>query len=343
MAPRQTERQRRVHGVISAATEAIFGCEPRELSLLYTLFYIAASGNEQNRGTFERNFNTAAARRSDASSGGRQTIALRVASQLEAGCPEHARDPHRPDVVGHHRSTPTAQVRADRVDRRRPAGIAAADRLRSALPGTRDQLTHAMPQGTLMKFEASTDAVLARRAAQRAGRAARSARSRSPSTRPEDGSRGIMMGFIGGHEARVWRALRASAARPRSQNLADFFGSQALNPARGRRVQLVGRDLEPRLPGRGPRSGNARSTSAPRSRAPVGRIHWAGTETSTYWNGYMDGPCAPESAPPRRSSPSYVCSDFRPLILFRIDPSLVRGSTRRTTCIAVSPDVRSAL
>jgi hypothetical protein len=24
-------------------------------------------------------------------------------------------------------------------------------------------------------------------------------------------------------------------------------------------------------------------------RTPVGRIHWAGTETATYWNGYMDG------------------------------------------------------
>ena len=36
--------------VVSAATEAIFGGEPRELSLLYTLFYIAASGNEQNVG-----------------------------------------------------------------------------------------------------------------------------------------------------------------------------------------------------------------------------------------------------------------------------------------------------
>ena len=24
-------------------------------------------------------------------------------------------------------------------------------------------------------------------------------------------------------------------------------------------------------------------------RAPVGRIHWAGTETATEWNGYMDG------------------------------------------------------
>ena len=24
-------------------------------------------------------------------------------------------------------------------------------------------------------------------------------------------------------------------------------------------------------------------------REPVGLIHWAGTETATYWNGYMDG------------------------------------------------------
>jgi monoamine oxidase len=27
----------------------------------------------------------------------------------------------------------------------------------------------------------------------------------------------------------------------------------------------------------------------PAIRRPVGRIHWAGTETSTFWNGYMDG------------------------------------------------------
>ena len=27
----------------------------------------------------------------------------------------------------------------------------------------------------------------------------------------------------------------------------------------------------------------------PAIREPVGRIHWAGTETSTFWNGYMDG------------------------------------------------------
>src|SRR2546426_7729449 len=66
----------------SAATEAIFGCETRDLSLLYTLFYIAASGNEQNAGTFERNFDTGGGAQESRFVGGAQTIALRVASQL---------------------------------------------------------------------------------------------------------------------------------------------------------------------------------------------------------------------------------------------------------------------
>src|SRR3954453_8139138 len=69
-------------GVASAATEAIFGAEPREVSLLYTLFYIAASGNEQNVGTFERNFNTRMGAQQDRVDGGTQLIALRVAARL---------------------------------------------------------------------------------------------------------------------------------------------------------------------------------------------------------------------------------------------------------------------
>jgi monoamine oxidase len=31
------------------------------------------------------------------------------------------------------------------------------------------------------------------------------------------------------------------------------------------------------------------STYGPWLRRPHGRVHWAGTETSTYWTGYMDG------------------------------------------------------
>ena len=37
-------------------------------------------------------------------------------------------------------------------------------------------------------------------------------------------------------------------------------------------------------------------------RAPVGRIHWAGTETATVWTGYMDGAVQSGSAPPPRRS-----------------------------------------
>src|SRR3989442_2684028 len=68
--------------VSSAATEAIFGCEPRDLSLLFTLFYIAASGNEQNQGTFERNFNTRNGAQQDRFNGGSQLITQRMAHRL---------------------------------------------------------------------------------------------------------------------------------------------------------------------------------------------------------------------------------------------------------------------
>ena len=65
--------------VTSAATEAIFGCEPGELSLLYTVFYLAASGNEENQGTFERNFNTKDGAQERRFAGGTHLIPQRVA------------------------------------------------------------------------------------------------------------------------------------------------------------------------------------------------------------------------------------------------------------------------
>lgn len=49
---------KRLQQLSSAALRAIAGAEPRELSLLFTLFYIAASGDPKHAGTFQRNFNT---------------------------------------------------------------------------------------------------------------------------------------------------------------------------------------------------------------------------------------------------------------------------------------------
>ena len=65
----------RFQQVVPIATRPIFGAEPRELSLLFTLFYIAASGDENNPGTFERNFDTRNGAQMSRFVGGSQVIA----------------------------------------------------------------------------------------------------------------------------------------------------------------------------------------------------------------------------------------------------------------------------
>ena len=277
--------------VTSAATEAIFGCEPRELSLLYTLFYIAASGNEQNVGTFERNFNTAGGAQESRFVGGAQTIALRVADQL--GTRVRLNTPVTRIEQSFTRATVYSNGHrcfAQRVIVAIPPTLAGRIQYDPPLPPLRDQLTQHMPQGSLMKFEAIYDTPFWRSQ----GLSGQAVSENGPvkvtfDTSPADGSLGILMGFIGGHEARYWEnqpeADRRAAALG---NLAAYFGNQALSPRdvvefnwsaevwnRGCPVAVLG-------------PGTLTDFGAV-LRTPVGRIYWAGTETSTFWNGYMDG------------------------------------------------------
>jgi monoamine oxidase len=277
--------------VTAAATNAIFGCEPRDLSLLYTLFYIAASGNEQNPGTFERNFNTADGAQESRFTAGAQTVPLRVASQL--GKRVMLNTPVR--RIEHSSTGVTvisdaATVTGKRVIVAIPPTLAGRIHYAPELPPLRDQLTQRMPQGTMMKFEAIYDRPFWRDK----GLTGQVVSENGPvkvtfDTSPPEGSPGIMMGFIGGHDARVWETRSAADRRGAAlQNLANYFGNEALNPRevvefnwsteiwnRGCPVAVLG-------PGTLIDFGAA-------LRTPVGRIHWAGTETSTFWNGYMDG------------------------------------------------------
>src|SRR2546422_2882190 len=207
--------------VTSAATEAIFGCEPRDLSLLYTLFYIAASGDEQNAGTFERNFNTAGGAQESRFVGGAQTIALRVASQLgrrivlNAPVRRIAQSSSGVTVVTDHFSA-TAQ----RVIVAIPPTLAGRIDYAPPMPALRDQLIQHMPQGTLMKFEAIYDTPFWR--AQ--GLSGQAVSEIGPikvtfDTSPADGSFGILMGFIGGAQGPGWGD--GSAARPPARARAD--------------------------------------------------------------------------------------------------------------------------
>jgi monoamine oxidase len=277
--------------VTAAATEAIFGCEPRELSLLYTLFYIAASGNEQNPGTFERNFNTTGGAQMRRFQGGAYRVPQRVAAQLGnrvvLNAPVRSISQSSGGVtVVSDALTATGQQAIVAI----PPTLAGRISYDPPLPALRDQLTQHMPQGTLMKFEA----VYAQPFWRAKGLNGQAVSENGPvkvtfDVSPRDGSPGIMMGFIGGHDARVWQTRPASELRTAAlQNLADYFGAEALSPSNvltfnwSTEVWNRGCPVAVLSPGTLIDFGSA-------LRVPVDRIHWAGTETATYWNGYMDG------------------------------------------------------
>lgn len=276
--------------VTSAATEAIFGCEPRELSLLYTLFYIAASGNAQNAGTFERNFNTAGGAQERRFIGGAAGIAVRMhnalGSRVKLSTPVTAIEQGSRVTVYSNRHRYLCQ----RVIVATPPTLAGRIAYDPPLPALRDQLVQHMPQGSLMKFEAVYDTPFWRGR----GLCGQAISESGPikvtfDTSPQQGGPGILMGFIGGHEARIWQERSASERRAAAlQNLATYFGNEALNPR-----QIVEFNWAAEAWNRGcPVSvlGPGTLTDFGRVlRIPVDRIHWAGTETATYWNGYMDG------------------------------------------------------
>lgn len=278
--------------VATAATEAIFGAEPRDLSLLYTLFYIAASGDEKNQGTFERNFNTGGGAQETRFVGGAQGVSIRLAKQLGKkrvllGTPVRRIEQRKGhvNVIGDH-----LRVTAKQVIVAVPPNLAQRIIFSPDLPSLRDQLMQRIAQGTLRKFKAIYDTPFWRDK----GLTGQSVSENGPikvtfDVSPPSGKPGVMMGFIGGSEARFWARQPESARREAAMaNLVKLFGDAAAKPreivefdwaaerwSRGCPVALLS-------PGTLVDFGIA-------IRPPVGRIHWAGTETSTYWNGYMDG------------------------------------------------------
>ena len=106
---------------------------------------------------------------------------------------------------------------------------------------------------------------------------------------PEDGSKGIVFGFIGGDAARAFSPL--SKRERRQAVIADyvnFFGPQAADPIAyvesAWKSETWTRGCPVGIPGIGQIAARGEALVK-----PVGRIHWAGTETSNYWAGYMDG------------------------------------------------------
>jgi monoamine oxidase len=106
---------------------------------------------------------------------------------------------------------------------------------------------------------------------------------------PEDGSSGILLGFTEGVPAREWmQATPDDRQSAGVETLVQAFGHQACDVQEYVEHSWVAEEFS-----RGCYAGTmppgAWSSFGKALKQPVGRIHWAGTETATNWNGYVEG------------------------------------------------------
>lgn len=271
--------------LMTLAVESVFSVEPRDLSLLHLLFYVRSGGNLNQLlsvadGAQERRFHE-----------GAQAVANRLAESLGERvilkAPVHTltHDEH-----GVRAESERCVVQARRAIIALPPTLAGRLRYRPALPGYRDQLTQRIPMGTVIKVHCVYERPFWREAGysgQVTGDqgAVRITFDNSPAT----GTPGVLMGFIEGDQARTWG--RQTCEERQAEVLACFtryFGEQAAHPLHYEELNWSDEEYSRgcyagvMAPGVWLEYGEA-------LRQPIGTLHWAGTETATIWNGYMDG------------------------------------------------------
>jgi monoamine oxidase len=98
-----------------------------------------------------------------------------------------------------------------------------------------------------------------------------------------------LLGFMVGSRARSW-GLRTAEERRTAvlESFARYWGPEARNPTHYEEKDWSNEPFIGGCPVANPSCGATVQFGAT-LRRPVGRIHWAGTETSDVWNGYMEG------------------------------------------------------
>ncbi|QNP72062.1 flavin monoamine oxidase family protein [Streptomyces roseirectus] len=277
--------------LLDVACTSIFSAEPRELSLLFVLYYIAGAGDADHPGTLERLTETAGGAQELRFVGGSQLVPVKLAATLGDRVVLNA--PVRSITKSGARyvvSADGATVTASRVVVAVPPPLAARISYDPLMPASRDQLTQRLPMASVAKAIAVYDTPFWRADGLNGQVVSDSGVISSTfDNSPPDASFGALMGFIEADKARQLDA--ASEAEVRAAVLKDlttYFGPKAAAPTsfalhRWNNEQYTrGGPVSIAAPGVLTQYGRS-------LRAPVGGIHWAGTETSVYWMGFMDG------------------------------------------------------
>lgn len=281
----QQVRSEGARSMLEVATRAVLCAEPRDVSLLYFLSYIRAAGS------IERLLDVRNGGQQDRMVGGMHGLAQKLgdtlgeAIVLSTPVKAIAQGPDSVTVYAQGQSWPASYVVVAV-----PPALVAEIEFSPALPEKRQKLQTSMPMGSVIKCFASYPKPFWREQGL-SGEAVSEGAVVSPvfDASPQDGSIGILVGFMDGDAAKKWSSKSQEARRQVFlQDMARFFGPEAAHPtdytdcdwlaepwSRGCYVGYMPPEVMTRY-------GEA-------LREPVGRIHWAGTETATVWTGYVDG------------------------------------------------------
>ena len=272
--------------ILRLAIIGVWACEPRDLSLLHVLFYIRSAGS------LERLTDTEGGAQQDRVVGGSQLIALRIADELGMGvvqldAPVRAILHGEPGVIA---TADRLEVSARRAIIAIPPTLAGRIAYDPPLPAVRDGLSQRMAQGSVVKCMAIYERPFWReRGLSGAVTSVSGPVSVGFDNSPPDGSPGVLLGFLEGAAARRHADLPQSERR---RVVADcfsrLFGREAADPV-GYVDRAWGADEWSRGCYGGFMAPGAWTDHGAALRQPVGPLHWAGAETATVWNGYMDG------------------------------------------------------
>lgn len=269
-----------------ALTPAVFAAETYVVPWLWFLFY-ARSG-----GSLGSLIATTGGAQELRVVGGSHRIAEAIAASLPAGVlvlESPVRQLRQADD-GVHAVHAAGEVIARQAIVTLPPALAGRIAYEPAVPAPRDVLTQAFPMGHVIKFQALYEAPWWRSA----GLSGQVLSLEGPiattfDNSPPDGSSGVLLAFA---EAEQARQLGRLESRERQATvvtaLERLFGPQAADVRAFVEMDWSAEEFSRGCYGGHPAAG-VLSSVGHALRAPVGRIRWAGAETSPVSCGYMDG------------------------------------------------------
>ncbi len=270
---------------LTLITRSVFCAEPDDLSLLHWLFYMKAGGGIDSLISAE-----AGGAQHLMVAGGLHQVAQRLGDEL-GDCihydePVHAVEQDADSV----RVTTAKGVHlASRVIIAIAPPLASAIHFTPALPHARDALHQRMPMGSVIKAWIAYDRPFWRDAGLN-GFLSSDVSGFSPAfdVSPPGGP-GLIAGFFDAIEATHWSPRSEAERRDEVISLL----TRSLGPKASTPLAYVEQDWTTESWSRGCYAAYAPPGIWTRFgaalRAPVGHIHWAGTETATRWTGYVEG------------------------------------------------------